>query len=291
MPHPRITIVTPSFNQARYLRDTLQSIHIQSYPNLEHIVIDGGSTDGSVEVIRDYADVLSYWVSEPDAGQTDALIKGFSRATGDILGWLNSDDLFEKETLFEVAEFFTSHTGTEFAYGDSTWIDDTGLVIKQKREHPFNRYIWLYDHNFIPQPSAFFTRDIYQRVGGLNPSFDLAMDADLWIRFAEITTPRHVRKYWSRMRFYPGQKNTRLRRQSRIEGGRIRARYVKSSGRSRRRIRHMAARLARVGYKTVTGCYSLGEVVRHAETLFGRGSWEWREALRQEGRSLDEFEG
>ncbi|HJQ94455.1 MAG TPA: glycosyltransferase, partial [Acidimicrobiia bacterium] len=106
---PSISVVTPSFNQGRFLPETMESIHGQGYPRLEHIVIDGGSSDESVSVIKRYEGQLAYWVSEPDQGQTDALIKGFARSTGDIQCWLNSDDLFEPETLGEVGAYFDRH--------------------------------------------------------------------------------------------------------------------------------------------------------------------------------------
>lgn len=255
MKWPKITVVTPSYNQARFLEATLRSIHDQRYPNLEHIVIDGGSTDESVEIIRKFEDRLAYWVSEPDQGQTDALIKGFSRATGDILAWLNSDDLYEPQTLWEVAEFFTAHPEVQFVYGDALWIDVEGRVLKPKKEIPFNRFIWLYDYNYIPQPSAFWRRELYEEVGGLDRQFDLAMDADLWIRFAEKTKPVHVRRIWSRMRLYPEQKNQRLRAISNQEDETIRKRYLPNEAAWRRRLKKLVAKSMRVGWKLVLGCY------------------------------------
>ena len=278
--YPRITVVTPSYNQARFLDATMRSVHDQGYPNLEHIVIDGGSDDGSVEIIERYADRLSYWVSEPDRGQTDALIKGFSRATGEICCWLNSDDLFEASTLAEVADYFQAHPAVDFAYGDSTWIDAAGLVLKPKKEHGWSRFVWMFDHNFIPQASAFWRASLYEKVGGLDRRFDLAMDADLWIRFSEITRPRHVKRQWSRMRFYPEQKNTRLRAASGAEGGEIRRRYAPRRSRLVSRARKMAARVLRVVLKALAGGYSLREVIRHAGTLLGRGTWEQQEVRR-----------
>jgi glycosyltransferase involved in cell wall biosynthesis len=281
---PRISVVTPSFNQAKFLEATMRSVHDPGYPNLEHIVIDAGSTDGSVEIIKSYADRLAYWVSEKDEGQTDALIKGFDRATGDILCWLNSDDLFEPTTLQEVADFFSAHPEVRFAYGDATWIDVEGRPFKPKREHRWNRFVWMYDHNFIPQPSAFWRADLYRQVGGLDRRFDLAMDADLWIRFADVTRPRHVRRRWSLMRFYPEQKNTRLRAASGAEGRSIRARYVAPASRREVKLKRTAARALRVGLKALAGGYSASEFARHTGTLFGRGTWEQQEALRQRRR-------
>lgn len=251
----------------------MESVHGQDYPDLEHIVIDGGSTDGSAEIIRKHEDRLAYWVSEPDGGQTDALIKGFDRSTGDIQCWLNSDDLFEPGTLREVAQYFEQHPEVDFVYGDSTWIDQEGVVIKPKREHHFNRFIWMHDHNFIPQPSTFWRRSLYERVGGLDPVFDLAMDADLWIRFADETKPRHVRRNWSRMRFYADQKNTRFRAASLEEVETIRGRYLPPGSARASQLKTGAARSMRVGMKLVTGCYSAQELKLHLNGLRSRG-WE-----------------
>lgn len=278
---PRISVVTPSFNQAKYLEATMRSIHGQGYPNLEHIVMDGGSTDGSVDIIRRWADRLAYWVSESDKGQTDALIKGFERSTGEIQCWLNSDDLFEPGTLREVAEFFSLHPRARFVYGDSIWIDAEGGIIKRKREHRWSRFVWMFDHNFIPQPSSFWRTDLYRDVGGLDAQYQFAMDADLWIRFADVTQPRHVRRFWSRMRFYPEQKNTRLRSATGKEGRAIRLRYLEPVSRGHSRLRRRAARLLRVGLKAIAGGYSLSEAIRHSGTAFGRANWEQQEVLRQ----------
>lgn len=250
---PRITVVTPSYNQAQFLGDTLRSIIEQGYPNVEYIVMDGGSTDGSADVLRRYADKLAYWTSRPDGGQTEAIIEGFARATGEILCWLNSDDLHEPWTLHEVAEFFRSQPLARVVYGDARWIDGNGRPIRPKKEHPFNRFIWLYDHNFIPQPSTFFRRELYEEVGGLNPQFDLAMDGDLWIRFAEVATIHHMRRPWSQMRCYPAQKMQRLRTRGDGEDLAIRRRYL-SDRRSWPRKR-LFAKGMRVAWKLVMGCY------------------------------------
>jgi glycosyltransferase involved in cell wall biosynthesis len=273
---PSISVVTPSLNQGRFIRETMESIHSQNYPALEHLVIDGGSSDGTLDVIGDYEDRLAYWVSEPDKGQTDALIKGFARATGDIQCWLNSDDLFEPGALHEVAAYFVSHPEVECVYGDSSWINDVGALIKPKREHRFNRFVWMYDHNFIPQPSTFWRRDLFQRVGGLDPRFDLAMDADLWIRFADVTKLRHVARPWSRMRFYPEQKNTRLRATTSLEGKAIRSRYLHPRSRREVAVKAALARSLRVLLKLAGGCYTAAELRLHVRTLLRGESWEER---------------
>ena len=268
----KITVVTPSYNQGRFLEQTLRSIHDQGYPNLEHIVIDGGSSDDSVAILERWSDRIDYWVSEPDAGQTHALVKGFERSTGDILCWLNSDDMFEPWTLDEVSRFFETHRHAEVVYGDATWIDIDGRTVRTKREHPFSRFVFLYDHDFIPQPSAFWRRPLYERVGGLNPSFDLAMDADLFIRFADVTQIHHVRRPWSRMRVYPEQKNQELRPQSNLEDEMIRARYLQPQPRWVLRGKRAAARVMRSTWKLVTGCYTFVDLRWWVGRLFSDAS-------------------
>jgi glycosyltransferase involved in cell wall biosynthesis len=256
---PKISIVIPSYNQGQFIEKTLRSLIDQHYPNLELIVIDGGSNDTSVEIIRRYADHMAYWVSEPDQGQTHALIKGFQRSTGEIQGWLCSDDLHERWTLTEVARFFEGHPAAQVVYGDSSWIDINGWPIRPKREHAFNRFIWTYDYNYIPQPSTFWRRDLYERVGGLDIAFDLAMDADLWIRFADVTRLHHVRRYWSRMRFYPEQKTTARKADSRREYYQGRRRYIGDEPHYALKVKWGLAKSARVAWKLATGCYWWGK--------------------------------
>jgi glycosyltransferase involved in cell wall biosynthesis len=253
--YPKITVVTPSYNQAPFLEATLQSVLNQEYPNLEYIVIDGGSTDGSVEIINRYAAHLAYWVSEPDRGQTDALNKGFAKATGDILCWLCSDDLLEPWTLKEVAQFFRENPQVRVVYGDTTWVDMEDQPLRNRKELPFNRFIFLYEHNFIPQPSTFWRRDLYEEVGGLNPEFDVAMDADLWIRFAEVTSIHHIRRHWSRMRLYPEQKTQRLQLKARMEGQVLRRRYFGDEPDWSFRVKKILAKGMRVTWKLAVGCY------------------------------------
>lgn len=254
---PVITVVTPSYNQGRFIERTLQSVVDQRYPNVEHIVLDGGSTDGSVDVIRRFERSLSYWVSEPDGGQTNALINGFARSTGEIQCWLNSDDLFEPWTLHEVAAYFMENAKARVVYGDATWIDETDRPMRTKKEIPFSQFIWTYDHNFIPQPSTFWRRDLYDQVGGLNARYDLSMDADLWSRFASVTRLHHIRRPWSRIRFHLDQKMQRLKAAAVAEDAEIRHRHVAGESRLSRKAKHVTARALRVTWKGLTGCYWL----------------------------------
>lgn len=252
---PKITVVTPSFQQGDFIEETLVSVLSQGYPNLEYFVIDGGSTDRTVEVLRRYSSQLTHWVSEPDRGQTHALIKGFDLATGEILCWLNSDDLLEPGTLGFVGEHFQQNHETRFLYGDAVWVDRSNGYIRPKKEHAFNRFIWLYDHNFFPQPSCFWRRELYTEVGGLDEHFQLAMDGDLFIRFADRTRPIHVKQAFSRMRLYPEQKNQRFREQSDREDEEIRLRTVGEESRAGLRAKRVAAKALRVSLKLARGGY------------------------------------
>jgi glycosyltransferase involved in cell wall biosynthesis len=252
---PKISVVTPSYNQGGFIEATIRSVLDQGYPNLEYIVMDGGSTDGTEKVIEGYSEHLAYWVSEPDDGQTDALIRGFDRASGDILCWLNSDDLFEPFTLREVAETFTRHPDWQVVYGDELAIDADGHPFAIKKEIPYHRFVWMYDFNFVPQSSTFWRRGIYEEVGGLDPEMNLAMDADLWARFAERTTLHHVPRVWSRFRYHPEAKTSRMAERSSEELARIRGRYLPDEPAWLRRLKRYPAKGLRVGLKLSRGSY------------------------------------
>jgi len=265
---PKISVVVPSFNQAKYLELALRSVLDQQYPELELIVIDGGSKDKSPDIIRKYAQHMKFWCSEPDGGQTEALIKGFSHATGDILYFLNSDDLLEHNTLREVGEYFSSHPDVDVVYGNTLWIDAGGNVIRQQKEIPFNRFLWIYTYNYVPCMSTFYRRSIYDKVGGITTTYRLAFDADLWIRFSDAHAKiKHVKRQWSRWRFYPEQISWRYRDKSDRDDQAIRSRYWKNQVKpSNYYLRRKIAICIRILWKFMTGCYSLG-YRRHLEHL------------------------
>jgi glycosyltransferase involved in cell wall biosynthesis len=253
---PKISVVVPSFNQAVFLEPALRSILDQNYHNLELIVIDGGSTDGSPEIIRHYSDQLSYWVSEPDGGQTYGLIKGFAKSTGEIQCWINSDDLMAAGCLAEVADFFTKRPEAMAVYGNATWIDRGGRELREQREIDFYRFIWLHSYNYIPGMSMYWRRSLYERVGGLDPAFDLAMDSDLWDRFSQVTRIHHVRRNWSYMRYYPEQKTRALSERSDAEFAAIQARHGAFRHSPKFRLKKLIAQMLRVSMKFASGCYN-----------------------------------
>ncbi|HAX97550.1 MAG TPA: glycosyltransferase [Candidatus Atribacteria bacterium] len=231
MNYPRISIVTPSFNQADFLEICIDSVHSQKYPNLQHIVIDGGSTDGSLDIIKRYSKFFDFWVSEPDRGHTDALIKGFSKANGQIYAWLNSDDAYEPNSFFYVSDFFLSNTNSGFVFGDCNWIDVDGNIIKKRKEIPFIPWIWLYGYNYIPQPASFWTSRIFEKVGGLDFSYQLSMDADIFIRFSKFTRLEHLPITLANFRFYPQQRNQFYREFSDVEENKI---FFRETGKARK---------------------------------------------------------
>jgi len=150
---PRISIVTPSFNQAAFLEDTIRSVLSQNYPNLEYIIMDGGSTDGSVDIIRRYERDLAYWGSEKDGGAADAIAKGFSKATGDIFAYLNSDDIYLPGSLEAIAQTMAD-SAADVAYGNTYWIDTAGSTLGERRQTPFARMGYLYGGFDLQQPAV-----------------------------------------------------------------------------------------------------------------------------------------
>lgn len=263
-----ISIVTCSFQQGKYLDATMRSVIGQEYSNLEYIVMDGGSTDASVEIIKRYGQHLAHWVSERDEGQTDALIKGFKLSRGEIMGWLCSDDLLLPGALKSVSEFFEAHPHIDAAYGDSLWIDGSSNFIRCKREIPFNRFVWFYDHNYVPQPSMFWRRRLYDAVGGLDSRFDLAMDTDLWERFSARARIARIPGYLSAMRFYPEQKQNSRRSESLREDAIIRSRNPLAKADSfAYPLLHALARIGRISRKLVAGGYGARAPQEHLEWL------------------------
>jgi glycosyltransferase involved in cell wall biosynthesis len=205
----KISVITPSFNQVAFIEENIRSVLAQEYANIEHIVVDGGSTDGTVEILKRYHHLR--WVSEPDRGQTHALNKGFKMATGDVFGWVNSDDSYCPDILRGVAERF-QNPATMVVCGDGYEIDERGAVthpMSSGRVSP-ERLIqyWKWDYEFI-QPAFFFRRTVFDEVGYLDESLYYAMDMEFFIRLGMRYTFDHVRRPLANLRFYSTTKSGR----------------------------------------------------------------------------------
>ncbi|MGA9397117.1 MAG: glycosyltransferase family 2 protein [Anaerolineaceae bacterium] len=203
---PLVSIVTPTRNQARFLETTMQSVFGQDYPAVEYLVIDGASTDGSQEIIKRYADRLAYYKSEPDKGQTDAINKGFAHARGDILAWLNSDDIYLPGAVKRAVSFLSDHPDIGMVYGDDNYINEEGKVIGSfpARQTDYRRLRRGYVH--IPQQAAFFRSSLWRQVGPLDPDFFFAMDYDLWVRIARIAPIVYFPGAWACFRLHQDAK-------------------------------------------------------------------------------------
>lgn len=189
-PWPRVTIVTPSYNQAQFVEEAIRSVLLQGYPNLEYTVIDGGSTDGSVEIIKKYEKWLTYWVSEPDRGQSHAINKGFEKASGVIYGWLNSDDYLLKDALKSVARAYLASPESGAWCGSSLYVDVNGKKTGVREPPPQldAETIAAWNENSFAQPATFFSRRAWQQCAPLDENLHYGMDLDLWIRIAQKFT-------------------------------------------------------------------------------------------------------
>jgi glycosyltransferase involved in cell wall biosynthesis len=206
---PLISIITPSYNQAQFLEETILSVLNQDYPNIEYIIIDGGSTDGSVDIIRKYASRLAYWVSEPDQGQANALKKGFARATGEILAWLNSDDVYIEGALKMVAEAYISNPGS-IIVGDVVEFYNSDLndyrVVRQTNL-TFEAMVKLWQHKYRwHQPGIFFPRAAYEAVGGIDDNLQFAFDYDLICRLLQVCRVVYLNQVVARFRLHSSSK-------------------------------------------------------------------------------------
>ncbi|HEU4717847.1 MAG TPA: glycosyltransferase family 2 protein [Bacteroidia bacterium] len=185
MQYPKISIVTVSYNQAGFLESTIRSLLDQAYPALEYIIIDGGSTDGSVDIIRKYEKHLAFWISEKDNGMYDGLQKGLSRATGEVMAWINSDDLFHPGSLWVAGEIFSAMPQVEWIQGMASVIDETGRTVMVKNFRKWSKYnFFLGDPEHIQQESTFWRRSLWEKAGArLDTSLRYAGDYELWLRF------------------------------------------------------------------------------------------------------------
>jgi glycosyltransferase involved in cell wall biosynthesis len=251
-----VTVVTPSLNQGRYVREAIESVRAQTHALVEHVVVDGGSTDGTLAILDEYEGLR--WVSEPDRGQSHALNKGFEMAAGEVFGWLNADDAYEPQAIAEALEALD---GVGLVYADVTRVNDDGVNPRRIRSRPsWDLWTELNDGNGVFSPAVFFTREAFEAAGGLDESLHLAMDYDLWLKIGKRFGARHVDRVWAIQRIHDEAKTIRRYEDfwperltvSRRHGGRLLSpllirRHLRSTRAQRVALRAAAAAYALAG--------------------------------------------
>ncbi len=209
--YPKISIITPSFNQDQFLEATILSVLGQNYPNLEYIIIDGGSTDRSVEILKKYQAHLAYWVSEKDRGQTHAINKGFKRASGEVVNWLNSSYLLPQGALWRLAEAIQNNPRADVYYGDYLAVDAAGHPLYARKMGPYMYRALFWGRQLSSQPAVFIRRHLFESLGYLDENKDFCMDTEFWIRAARAhTTFQQVKHPLGITRNHRAAKTTRL---------------------------------------------------------------------------------
>lgn len=251
MPDPLVSIVTPSLNQGRYIEQAIRSVLEQDYPSIEHIVVDGGSQDGTVEILRAHPHLR--WVSEPDGGQAAALNKGFGMARGTILGWINADDYYLLGAV-SAAVALLRDSGCALVHGGWRQVDEDGATIRDVAPIPFDFGRQLEASNAVAQPGTLFTRAAFEAVGGIDESFRYALDYELWLKLGGRFEVRHVDRVLAAYRYHPTSKSVaesegfvaETWRASRSHGARLRSPIFLDYYLARRRPRlHRALGVAR----------------------------------------------
>lgn len=217
---PLLSIITPSFNQGRFLRRTIRSVLDQDYPNVEYLVIDGASTDGSVDIIRSHESALSYWVSEPDSGQADAINKGMRKTKGKYVAWINSDDTYRPNAFSEAIQALEDEPNAPFVYSNAIGIDANDNQTDWPRYRQYSP-LDLLSFNMICQPTVFMRRDVVIRAGGLDDTYHFIFDHKHWIDLSRFGTPVYVNAYWACARRHPEAKNWAMKLRFPEEGYRL----------------------------------------------------------------------
>jgi len=205
---PLVSVITPSYNQGHFIRETIQSVLTQDYPNLEHIVVDGGSTDGTLPILREFAqsDPRFRFVSEPDRGQSHAINKGLALAQGEIIGWLNSDDTYQPGAIRKAVDAFRRQPGCAVVHGKCLMIDEKSKAISALHVTPVN-FRKLFEGCFVCQPAAFIRKSVFQQMGGVDESLNFCMDYDLWIRISKQHSFCYLDEFLANARRHPGSKS------------------------------------------------------------------------------------
>lgn len=203
---PLISIITPSYNQGQYIEETIRSVLLQDYPNIEYIIIDGGSNDSSVEVIKKYESKIAYFVSEKDNGQSDAINKGFKRANGEYIAWLNSDDVYTEKAVSKAVKALQENPDCGFVYANVLSMDMNSSVFNTMTFGDWG-LAELMQFKIICQPGLFMRKSALDAVGFLDPDYDYLMDHHLWLKIAAKYPIKHVNDFWAAARYHPTAKN------------------------------------------------------------------------------------
>lgn len=244
---PIISVVIPSYNQGAFIEKTIRSVLMQNYPSLELIVIDGGSTDQSVEIIQKYADFLDYWVSEKDRGQADAINKGLNRATGEILYWINSDDYLLPKALFHIGSYdWQSNIGAVVGIGHKVDIHDRIQYTPKVPELGYEAFLnWVGYGNFM-QPACFFSARAWKECGPLNEDLHYCLDVDLWLKISQKYTFVKIAEELAHAYIHPNAKTTAERERAKAETALLIANYPGGFETARKFLFHDSDQLARL---------------------------------------------
>ncbi len=207
-PWPRISIVTPSYNQGQFIEETIRSVLLQGYPDLEYIIMDGGSTDESVEIIQKYEPWITFWLSESDGGQTEAINKGCRLATGDIIAYINSDDIYCPLAISKVVNYFMKFPDVAMVYGDALHIDRKGILMSIVRTGEVDLAQYLSNLFYLPQPAIFFRRQILGEIGYFDTRYNLAMDKEFWTRVLLNFKGVYLPDFLAKLRIYTEAKSS-----------------------------------------------------------------------------------
>jgi glycosyltransferase involved in cell wall biosynthesis len=259
---PKISVIVPSYNTARFIEETLQSILSQRYSNVECIVVDGGSNDGTLDLLKRYEGQIT-WMSERDEGQSDAINKGLKLASGDIVSYICADDVYETDCFRKIADFFDGSPDTMWACGKCRIVDENGLETRRPitwyknfwhRRYSFNRLLIM---DFIPQPAVFWRKELVNKIGFFDVNEHLAMDYEYWLRAAAKHNPGFIDDYLARFRVHPRSKSTVGYASQARQALRIGRKYAKSEG------RNYLVPLQYLNYLLVVTVYSVSDFVSH----------------------------
>jgi glycosyltransferase involved in cell wall biosynthesis len=225
---PRVSIVTPSFNQAEFIAETIDTVLSQDYPHIEYLVVDGGSTDGTLGILRGFGDRVK-WISEPDRGQSDAINKGWRRTTGEIIAWLNADDLYRPGAVSKAVAFLREHPNVDMVYGDCDYLDADGNVGERYHARPADGAELLCSPvTIVPQPATFLRRRVLQSVGYLDETLHNTLDFDYWVRVAARHRIAYLPECLAGFRLHAGSKTVRLSERRSQERLRIYEQFFKA---------------------------------------------------------------